>query len=233
MPEDNKDDKDFPGILQFGGEKETITIHEIDANGTVIWTIGEWEEGTKEDKTKKIKATPGKYKAGSKGYKTGWNALYSRFLTLNATPTIPDVALTAPEQRNTKEAHLHNDPLKKYMGNPSIHDMFTGAKNLVDFLKHKLEHGSKTHAAEFQLALGKKLGLNEATMRELRNKVHGKSKELMEEMVKDLSGLPSGERQEEVKHILLNKGSHGYEIQAAILAMLKKHGNLYVGKPLK
>lgn len=67
-------------------------------------------------------------------------------------------------------------------------------------------------------------------MRELRNKVHGKTKELMEEMIKDLSGLPSGERQVEVKHILENKGSHDYEIQAAIITMLKKHGTLYVGK---
>lgn len=100
-------------------------------------------------------------------------------------------------------------------------------------MKHKFEHGAKGHSAKFQLALGRKLGFNDEMMRELRNKVHGKTKELMEEMIKDLSGLPSGERQTEVKHILENHGSHDYEIQAAIIAMLKKHGNLYVGSPLK
>lgn len=119
------------------------------------------------------------------------------------------------------------------MGNPSFHDMITGAKDFIGFIKHKLEHGSKVQAAEFQLAIGKKLGLPEATMRELRNKVHGKTKELMEGMIKDLSALPSGERQTEVYNILRNHGSHDYEIQAAIIAMLKKHGNLYVGGPLK
>ena len=58
------------------------------------------------------------------------------------------------------------------MGNPSLHDMFTGAKNLIGFVKHKLEHGSKLHASKFQLALGQKLGFSDAMMRELRNQVH-------------------------------------------------------------
>lgn len=144
------------------------------------------------------------------------------------TPKIPDIPLTPPEQKNAQMSEKHGY-LKHYMGNPSLHDMFTGAKSLVDFVKHKLEHGSKLHAAKFQLALGKKLGFNDAMMRELRNQVHGGTRELMEKMVKELSSLPSAERQTEVKHILENKGSHDYEIQAAILSMLKKHGNLYVG----
>lgn len=80
---------------------------------------------------------------------------------------------------------------KSYFGNPSLHAMFTGAKNLIDFVKDKLEHGSKLEAAKFQLALGKKLGFTDAMMRELRNKVYGNTRELMEKMVKDLSDLPA------------------------------------------
>lgn len=234
MPEDRKDDKNFSGILQFGGEKETITLHANDASGLASWSMGEWEEGTKGDTGKKIKATQGKYKAGARGYKAGWNALYAQFLTLRATPKISDVPLTAPEQ---KDAHMHEHHgfFKHYMGNPSLHDMFNAAKGIVDFVKHKLEHGSKVHSAAFQLALGKKLGFNDAMMRELRNQVHGSTRELMEKMVKELTTLPAGERQTEVRHILENKGSHDYEIQAAILSMLKKHGTLYPGslKPLE
>lgn len=222
MPEDRKDDKDFPGILQFGGEKETITLHSNDASGLASWSAGEWDEKEK------------KYKSNAKGYKAGWNALYAQFLTLRATPKISDVPLTAPEQ---KDAHMHEHHgfFKHYMGNPSLHDMFNAAKGIVDFIKHKLEHGSKVHSAAFQLALGKKLGFNDAMMRELRNQVHGSTRELMEKMVKELTTLPAGERQTEVKHILENKGSHDYEIQAAILSMLKKHGTLYPGslKPLE
>lgn len=44
VPEDRKDDKNFPGILQFGGEKETITLHSKDAGGLAGWTTGEWVE---------------------------------------------------------------------------------------------------------------------------------------------------------------------------------------------
>jgi hypothetical protein len=51
----------------------------------------------------------------------------------------------------------------------------------------------------------------------------------MEQSVKDLSVLSAGDRQKEVREVLDNHGSHDYEIQAAILAMLKKHGTLYPG----
>lgn len=70
-------------------------------------------------------------------------------------------------------------------------------------------------------------------MRELRNQVHGNNRKLMEEMVKELTDLPTAERAREVEHILQNNGSHDYEIQAAVLAMLKKSGALYVGSALQ
>lgn len=78
-------------------------------------------------------------------------------MRLGAKPSIPDVPLTAPEVTNATKLHRHSGLLKKYLGNPSLHDMFTGAKSLVDFVKHKLEHGSKLESAKFQLALAKKL----------------------------------------------------------------------------
>lgn len=70
VPEDRKDDKNFPGIIQFGGEKQTITLHSIDSSGLATWTLGEWDSKEK------------KYKGGSEGYKAGWNALYAQFLSL-------------------------------------------------------------------------------------------------------------------------------------------------------
>lgn len=228
MPEDRKDDKNFPGILQFCGEKDTITLHSNDTSGLPSWTIGTWEDGRKADEKKGTSATPGKYIGESKGYKAGWNALYAQFLTLRAIPKITDVPLIAPEQKGA-HMHEHSGFLKHYMGNPSLHDMFTAGKGIVDFLKHKLEHGSKLHAAQFQLALGKKLGFNDAMMRELRSEVYRGTRELMEKMVKDLMQLSSADRQKDVLHILQNKGSHDYEVQASIFSMLKKHGTLYVG----
>lgn len=118
------------------------------------------------------------------------------------------------------------------MGHPSFHDIFLASKNMVDFLKHKMEHGSKLEAAKFQLALGKRLGFSPALMRELRVKVYGSTRELMEELIKEWSLLSTGDRSKEVYHILSNPKSHDYEVQAAVFTMLKKHGTLYVGESL-
>ena len=74
------------------------------------------------------------------------------------------------------------------------------------------------------------LGMDEGILREMRAKVHGSNKKLMTEIIDAFKGMPSKERHEEVKHILENKGSHDYEIHAAAIAMLQKHGTLYVGK---
>lgn len=72
------------------------------------------------------------------------------------------------------------------MGNPSLHDIFKGAKDLVGFFKHHLEHGSHVQAANMQLALGQKLkwlGVDDGMIRELRAKVYSGNKKLMTELV--------------------------------------------------
>jgi len=69
-------------------------------------------------------------------------------------------------------------------------------------------------------------------MRELRIKVYGTTRELIEELIKEWGDLSMGERSKEVAHILANPKSHDYEVQAAVLVMLKKHGSLYVGGSL-
>ena len=50
----------------------------------------------------------------------------------------------------------------------------------------------------------------------------------MQKTVDALKKMSTGDREKEVKDILRTHGSHDYEIQAAALAMLQKHGALYV-----
>lgn len=44
LPEDKKGDKDYPGILQFTGEKLTVTLHPKDVGDLVGWNTGDWVE---------------------------------------------------------------------------------------------------------------------------------------------------------------------------------------------
>lgn len=93
--------------------------------------------------------------------------------------------MQAPEKVDAHE-HYHKGFIKGYLGNPSLHDIFKGGKDLVGFLKHHLEHGSSVQSANMQLALGKKLkwlGVDDGMIRELRSKVYAGNKKLMTELV--------------------------------------------------
>lgn len=228
IPKNQQDNKDYPSVTQFVGDRDTIFLHDgMDPAGSG-WSMGEWEEEEKKNDKWEVISRSGKYKSDARKYNGHYNALFAHLLQAKAVPVIKPVPLKASEKAG-KNMKMKSGFFKSYLGNPSLRSMYTGAKNLIDFVKNKLEHNSNLEAAKFQLALGKKvLGYSDAMMRELRNKVYGNTRELMDKMVKDLSDMPAKERQKEVIHILKNKGSHDYEVQAAVLAMLQKHGRLYV-----
>lgn len=234
IPRDKRDDKSFPSIVQFVGHKDTISLFGGVDPAKHGWDMGEWTEEEKKDSSGKVTETVGKYKPGAKHFRGSWNALFAHILDSKAVPKITQVPLKALE-KSGPEMHDHGGFLsvaKGLLGHPSIHDMCMAVKNIKDLVKHNLEHGSKHETAKFQLALGKRLGFPEGMMRELRSKVNASTRELMEELITELSGLPTGERATEVAHILSNPHSHDYEIQAAALAMLKKSGTLYASKEL-
>lgn len=112
------------------------------------------------------------------------------------------------------------------MGNPSLHDILHAAKNVVESIKKRLEHGSHLHAANVQLGIAKgmkSLGIiDDDILREMRSGVYAGNKKLMQEMVDDLKNMSGSERQAKVRDVLGNHGSHDYEIQAVTIAMLQK-----------
>lgn len=230
IPRDKKDDKDFPSIVQFAGSKETISLF-----GGVDPMKHGWDKGVWTDKDTKDGKKSGEYDKDARHYQGSWNALYAHFLQTRATPRISKTPMKAPEKTG-KEMHDHGGFLSAAKGllrNPSLHDMFAAVKNIKDMVKHNLEHGSKHEAAKFQLAIGERLGFTPGMMRELRNKVYGTTRELMEEVIKDLGNMATKERAMEVEHILSDPRSPDYEVQAAAISMLKKHGTLYVNELLK
>lgn len=140
-------------------------------------------------------------------------------------PKDPEIKTQALDKT---EAHLAHKKgyLKHYMGNPSLHDILHGGKSLIEAIKKKLEHGSHLHSAHVQLGLAKglnKLGLmDDDILREMRSGVYAGNKKLMDEMIDDLKKMSGKERQDKVKAVLGNHGSHDYEIQAVTIAMLQK-----------
>lgn len=78
---------------------------------------------------------------------------------LNRDNFIPRITPKGTDVPKQKDAHLEHrkGTLKHYMGNPSLHDMMAGAKGVVSAIKHRLEHGSQLHAANIQLAIGRRL----------------------------------------------------------------------------
>lgn len=182
IPNDKKDDKDFPTIVQFAGPKETISLFHGTNPATDGWICGEWEPAVQEDKEKGTKAKPGKYKAGYKGYKGSWNALFAEFINTKAVPVIESAPMKVPDKKEV-DLHTHRGRFHSFLGNPSLHDMFTAVKNLGNHFKHHLERGSKLEADKFQLALAKKLGLPAGTLREIGAGVYDSTRKLMDEIL--------------------------------------------------
>lgn len=221
---DRKWEKDYPGVTRFIGSKGCVQILNTKTPGIVEFLV--YEEYDEHKDMNKQKSKPYKY--------SGWYHLLYNFLNRESfTPDTTGKKTQAADQVDP-HIHYHKGHVKHYMGNPSLQDILHGAKGVLDAIKHKLEHGSHLHAANVQLAIGKgmrAMGLiDPGFLREMRSWVHTKNKKLMQEMVDELKNMSGPDRQEEVMHILSSKGSHDYEIQAATMAMLQKHGALYVGK---
>lgn len=221
VPDNRKDDAEFAGVTEFVGKSNLIQIKDISGNRAEYVIYENYDE----------KKPLEEQSASAFNYATSFAALFSHMGRDASKPKIPEKNQKPPEKKDA-HVHWHSGWLKSYIGNPSLHDIIHGANDLVKFFKNHLEHGSHLQSANVQLALAKKLkwlGVNEGLITELRAKVYSGNKKLMTEIIDTLKGLPSPERHEEVEHILITKGSHDYEIQACVIAMLHKHGNLYAG----
>ena len=141
---------------------------------------------------------------------------------LSAEPKIFQAPIEPEEVKESPDKMKHGF-LKHYLGNSSLHDIFGAGKQIVDFVKHKLEHNSKMNAAKLALSLGKTMGFSDEWLMDLRGSVHASNKKLTDELVDELGKLPTPMRHKRTRDILNNHGSHDYEIHAAMISMLKKH----------
>lgn len=125
-------------------------------------------------------------------YSGGYNLLFTFLNTEAFEPSNTPKETEVPDQVDPHIDH-HKGRFHHYMGNPSLHDIFHGAKGFIDAVKKKLEHGSHLHAANVQLGIAKGMNslglLNAGILREMRAGVYSGNKKLMQEMVDELKAM--------------------------------------------
>jgi len=143
--DESRGNKEVPGITEFAGSKGYIKILDTKTPGRVEFLFYKEFEESKDLNNQKER--PVKYSGG-------YHLLYQFLNTEAFEPKKPDVKTQAIDQT---EAHIPHKKgyLKHYMGNPSLHDILHGGKNLIEAIKKRLEHGSHLQSAHVQLGLAK------------------------------------------------------------------------------
>ncbi len=138
-----------------------------------------------------------------------------------------DGNVTQIGERDASDLHTEHGSLKHLFGRASFHDLFWALKKSTEFIKKRLEHGNHLQEARIMLALGKKLWMenwNKDWYLDLKSEVENNEKKLIDDRVEELGKMSTPDRQESVKHSLLNDGTHDYEHIASALSMLEKQG---------
>lgn len=120
--------------------------------------------------------------------------------------------------------------MKKFMNHASVYDLLHGLQEIPKFVKKKLDHSSHHHAAHATLAIAGMIPMFPPDwLTDLQMEIHNEDKATLGKEVDRLNSFSSAKRQEQALRYLKNKGSHDYEVIAAALSLLEKHGNLYPG----
>ena len=117
--------------------------------------------------------------------------------------------------------------MKKFMNHASVYDLLHGLQEIPKFVKKKLDHSSHHHAAHAIAGMIPMVPPDWLT--DLQMEIHNEDKATLGKEVDRLNSFSSAKRQEQALRYLKNKGAHDYEVIAAALSLLEKHGNLYPG----
>ncbi|MDD2486784.1 MAG: hypothetical protein PHS92_00230 [Candidatus Gracilibacteria bacterium] len=219
MPQDRKADKNFEGIRYFTGKDgAAIRIDEI-KNGKVKLSEGKYKENIKAGESDEFK--------GSRSSWYGIEIMYYMLQKNGLTPKIPKKPVEHVDAK--KPPKLQGGLFKSWLQGYSINDLVKGSKQFTDFVKHKLEQGSKVNSSRFAVKIGKILHLPDDVMLDLNSVVRSADKKNMDEIVGEMGNLSPLERIQRIGKIVKNAGSPTYELQAAMLVALSKFGHLYPG----
>ncbi|MDD5213667.1 MAG: hypothetical protein PHG82_04550 [Candidatus Gracilibacteria bacterium] len=106
-------------------------------------------------------------------------------------------------------------------------DIVTGLKMLPTLVEDYLKQGSSIRSAKLALALGK--NLPDAVRLQLQAKVESEEKKAVEDLVGKWIGLDSTEFIPRIENVIKDGASEDYEVEAAMISILKKYGVLYRG----
>lgn len=124
-----------------------------------------------------------------------------------------------------KDANRKMSIWKKLMSFYCVADIVTGLKMLPTWIEDYLKQGSSIRSAKFALALGQYLP--DDVRLQLQSKVESEQKKTVEWLVDKRITLDSTEFIPKIDKIIQNASSEDYEVEAALMAILKKYWKLY------
>lgn len=167
IPRDRKDDSKFEGLKYFSG-KDGNLIEVIETKGDKIklsFHTGFKETKEKDAKGKEITKEISEKRTPPKWY--GLEIFYQEHERLECEPKKTEKPIE-PEKEIPMPSKGTHGFMKHILSGYSLSELIGGGKQLIDFVKHKLDHHSKMNAAELALAMGKRLGFNDDWLTDLR-----------------------------------------------------------------
>lgn len=200
---------------------EAIKIDEFGPNYVSICT---WD--LKEEKSKDWKYTKKKFTI-SYPIRISYEDFYNYINDIKSDKENFQPILEEKEQKldEIKDANREISIWKKLMSFYCVADMIAGLKMLPNQIEDYLKQGSSIRSAKFALALGQYLP--DDIRLQLQSKVESEQKKTVEWLVDKRITLDSTEFIPKIDKIIQNASSEDYEVEAALMAILKKYWKLY------
>lgn len=221
VPKSKRGQSDYEGVKVFykkGGK--AFEVGTMEQGRLQIRMLESFDPG---DQSK------GKSPKGTSSTGFAWFGYETLYKLIRENDVVPYEGLVK-EIRVKEPEYASEGRMKKFLNNPSFFDFIHGMQEIPKFVKKKLEHSSHHHAAHMTLAIAGKIPLfPEDWLTDLQMEIHNEDKSTLGKEVDRLNSFSSPKRHEQALRYLKDKGAHDYEIIAAALSLLEKHGSLYPG----
>lgn len=197
----------------------------------LLWSWDMWSYRIIEIKNWRVKFEKWKFEEKDKSkkftWKEKWNLSLSEFFEeikwISLTPESNDIKVKEQEEE-FHDFKRKNWFFKSWMWWTSIAEMTMWFKQIGQAFKDNLENWNKLKSAKFALAMWR--FLPQDIREDLQSLVEWEDKKTMEQLMESLKRLDSKVMIPKVKRILESKWSQQYEIEAAMMSILK-YGTLY------
>jgi len=206
----------YKWVSEFIWNRKIIQIKKVyGSNIDVIY--GDYKEPIGKDKAwtidKAVKA------------RLSYTEFYDYILENWCIPKSPIEWWEAEPEEDIKDFEQKSSWVKRWLGMLSPTEVIMSVEKIIDHVKNKLEYWNKLKSAKLSLKLWKIIPWIDQD--DLRSMVEAEDKKTMEELVDNLTTIDSKFMIPKIEKILRNASAEPYEIEAAMMAVVKKYWTLY------